>query len=114
DAAARGRGGGLSLMLNVIAMLVSFVALIYLVDGGFGWVHGHDFARFPEKVETVLGWMFSPIAWAMGVPWHDAGTIGGLLGTRMVLNEFIAYAQLAPLRRQLDPLPFTLATLALC
>jgi CNT family concentrative nucleoside transporter len=114
DAAARGTSEGLSLMLNVIAMLVSFVALIYLVDGGFGWVHGHVFAWFPEKVETVLGWMFSPIAWAMGVPWHDAGTIGGLLGTRMVLNEFIAYAQLGPLRGQLDPVSFTIATFALC
>jgi concentrative nucleoside transporter, CNT family len=114
DAAARGTSEGLSLMLNVIAMLVSFVALIYLVDGGFGWVHGHLFAWFPEKVETVLGWIFSPIAWAMGVPWHDAGTIGGLLGTRMVLNEFIAYAQLGPLRGQLDPVSFTIATFALC
>jgi len=114
DAAARGTSEGLSLMLNVIAMLVSFVALIYLVDGGFGWVHGHVFAWFPEKVETVLGWMFSPIAWAMGVPWHDAGTIGGLLGTRMVLNEFIAYAQLGPLRGQLEPVSFTIATFALC
>ncbi len=114
DAAARGTSEGLSLMLNVIAMLVSFVALIYLVDGGFGWVHGHVFAWFPEKVETVLGWLFSPIAWVMGVPWHDAGTIGGLLGTRMVLNEFIAYAQLGPLRGQLDPVSFTIATFALC
>src|SRR5437660_2633310 len=114
DAAARGTSEGLSLMLNVIAMLVSFVALIYLVDGGFGWVHGHVFAWFPEKVETVLGWIFSPIAWAMRVPWHDAGTIGGLLGTRMVLNEFIAYAQLGPLRGQLDPVSFTIATFALC
>src|SRR6266568_4195913 len=114
DAAARGTTDGLQLMLNVIAMLVSFVALIYLVDGGFGWVHGHVFAWFPEKVETVLGWLFSPIAWVMGVPWHDAGTIGGLLGTRMVLNEFIAYAQLGPLRGQLDPVSFTIATFALC
>ena len=114
DAAARGTSEGLFLMLNVIAMLVSFVALIYLVDGGFGWVHGHVFAWFPEKVETVLGWVFRPIAWAMGVPWHDAGTIGGLLGTRMVLNEFIAYAQLGPLRGQLDPVSFTIATFALC
>src|SRR5438094_2783436 len=114
DAAARGTSEGLSLMLNVIAMLVSFVALIYLVDGGFSWVHGHVFAWFPEKVETVLGWIFSPIAWAMGVPWHDAGTIGGLLGTRMVLNEFIAYAQLGPLRGQLDPVSFTIATFAWC
>ena len=113
DAAARGTSEGLHLMLNVIAMLVSFVALIYLVDGGFGWVHG-QVAWFPEKIETVLGWVFSPIAWMMGVPWHDAGTIGGLLGTRMVLNEFIAYAQLGPMKAQLDPVSFTIATFALC
>ncbi len=113
DAAARGTSEGLHLMLNVIAMLVSFVALIYLVDGGFGWVHG-QVAWFPEKIETVLGWVFRPIAWMMGVPWHDAGTIGSLLGTRMVLNEFIAYAQLGPMRAQLDPVSFTIATFALC
>jgi CNT family concentrative nucleoside transporter len=113
DAAARGTSEGLHLMLNVIAMLVSFVALIYLVDGGFGWVHG-QVAWFPDKIETVLGWVFSPIAWMMGVPWHDAGTIGGLLGTRMVLNEFIAYAQLGPMKAQLDPVSFTIATFALC
>ncbi|HVH68657.1 MAG TPA: nucleoside transporter C-terminal domain-containing protein [Gemmatimonadales bacterium] len=113
DAAARGTSEGLYLMLNVIAMLVSFVALIYLVDGGFGWVHGRA-GWFPEKVETVLGWIFSPIAWAMGVPWHDAGAIGSLLGERMVLNEFIAYKDLAAMKGQLDPLSFTIATFALC
>src|SRR5439155_406879 len=63
---------------------------------------------------TVLGWVFSPIAWVMGVPWHDSGTIGGLLGTRMVLNEFIAYAQLGPMKATLDPVSFTIATFALC
>jgi|SRR5690242_3581264 len=114
DAAARGTTEGLYLMLNVIAMLVSFVALIYLVDGGFAWLHGHLFGWFPDKVETVLGWVFSPIAWVMGVPWHDSGTVGSLLGTRMVLNEFIAYAQLGLLRGQLDPVSFTIATFALC
>jgi len=114
DAAARGTSEGLQLMLNVIAMLVSFVALIYLVDGGFNWVHGHVFQWFPEKLETVLGWIFSPIAWVMGVPWHDAGAIGSLLGERMVLNEFIAYKDLAAIKAQLDPLSFTIATFALC
>jgi concentrative nucleoside transporter, CNT family len=113
DAAARGTTEGLYLMLNVIAMLVSFVALIYLVDGGFGWVHG-QLSWFPEKIETVLGWIFSPIAWVMGVPWHDAGAIGSLLGERMVLNEFIAYKDLAAMKAQLDPLSFTIATFALC
>jgi len=113
DAAARGTTDGLHLMLNVIAMLVSFIALIALANGAFGWVHGYA-AWFPANIQTVLGWVFSPIAWVMGVPWHDSGTIGGLLGTRMVLNEFIAYAQLGPLKGQLDPVSFTIATFALC
>src|SRR5207253_9862963 len=98
--------------LNVIAMLVSFIALVALANGAFGWVHGYV-AWFPANIQTVLGWVFSPIAWVMGVPWHDSGTIGSLLGTRMVLNEFIAYAQLGPMKAQLDPRSFTIASFAL-
>jgi CNT family concentrative nucleoside transporter len=113
DAAARGTTEGLYLMLNVIAMLVSFIALIALANGGFGWVHAHV-AWFPDSIQTILGWVFAPIAWVMGVPWHDSGTIGSLLGTRMVLNEFIAYSQLGPLRATLSPVSFTIATFALC
>src|SRR5216117_244396 len=113
DAAARGTTDGLHLMLNVIAMLVSFIALVALANGAFGWVHRYV-AWFPENIQTVLGWVFSPIAWVMGVPWHDSGTIGSLLGTRMVLNEFIAYAQLGPMKPALDPVSFTIATFALC
>jgi CNT family concentrative nucleoside transporter len=113
DAAARGTTEGLYLMLNVIAMLVSFIALIALANGGFAWVHSYvDW--FPANIQTILGWIFSPIAWVMGVPWHDSGTIGGLLGTRMVLNEFIAYSQLGPLKATLSPVSFTIATFALC
>jgi concentrative nucleoside transporter, CNT family len=112
DAAARGTSEGLTLMLNVIAMLVSFVALVALVNGGFGAVHRYA-EWFPPNLQTVLGWIFRPIAWVMGVPWHDSGTIGSLLGTRMVLNEFIAYAQLGPLRPQLDPRSFIIASFAL-
>src|SRR5256886_5115097 len=113
DAAARGTTDGLHLMLNVIAMLVSFIALGSLLNGAFGWVHGYV-TWFPESIQTVLGWIFRPIAWVMGVPWHDSGTIGSLLGERMVLNEFIAYKDLGPLRGQLDPVSFTIATFALC
>src|SRR3989442_6646594 len=84
DAAARGTSEGLFLMLNVIAMLISFIALIALVNGLFGWIHG--FAPwFPETLQTVLGWIFRPIAWVMGVPWHDSGVVGGLRGDRMVI-----------------------------
>jgi CNT family concentrative nucleoside transporter len=123
DAASRGTIDGLYLMLNVIAMLISFIAIIALVNGLFGWIHGvHfvlfsrsiDFAWFPESIQTVLGWVFAPIAWVMGVPWHDSGTIGSLLGTRMALNEFIAYSQLGPMKATLSPVSFTIATFALC
>jgi len=113
DAAARGTTDGLHLMLNVIAMLVSFVALVALVNGGFSWVHGL-IAWFPADLQTVLGWIFRPIAFAMGVPWHDSGTIGSLLGERMVLNEFIAFKDLGPMKGSLDPVSFTIATFALC
>lgn len=112
DAAARGTGEGLTLMLNVIAMLVAFVALVALLNGGFAAVHGWV-PWFPENLQTVLGWVFRPIAWAMGVSWRDSGTVGSLLGTRMVLNEFIAYAQLGPMKGQLDPRSFTIASFAL-
>ncbi len=112
-AAARGTSEGLNLMLNVIAMLISFIALIYLVNGAFGWVHGRA-AWFPADIQTVLAWVFGPIAWVMGVPWHDSGTIGGLLGTRMVLNELVAYVQLGQMKAALDPVSFTIATFALC
>lgn len=112
DAAARGTSEGLTLMLNVIAMLVSFVALVALVNGGFAAVHRYA-EWFPANLQTVLGWVFRPIAWVMGVPWHDSGTIGSLLGTRMVLNEFIAFAQLGPLKSQLDPRSFIIASFAL-
>jgi CNT family concentrative nucleoside transporter len=112
DAAARGTGEGLHLMLNVMAMLVSFIALVALLNGGFGVVHGW-LPWFPPDLQTVLGWIFRPVAFLMGVSWHDSGTIGGLLGTRMVLNEFIAYAQLGPMREALDPRSFTIASFAL-
>jgi len=113
DAASRGTGEGLSLMLNVIAMLISFIAIIALINGGFAWVHG-VVAWFPDSIQTVLGWIGRPVAWAMGVSWHDSGTIGGLLGTRAVLNEFIAFAQLGPMKAALDPRSFTIASFALC
>jgi CNT family concentrative nucleoside transporter len=112
DAAARGTSEGLHLMLNVIAMLVSFIALVALLNGGFGVLHGW-LPWFPADLQTVLGWIFRPVAFLMGVPWHDSGTIGSLLGTRMVLNEFIAYAELGPMRDTLDPRSFTIASFAL-
>jgi CNT family concentrative nucleoside transporter len=111
-AAARGAGEGLYLMLNVIAILIAFVALIALANGILGAVHG-AVAWFPANLQTILGWAGRPVAWLIGVPWHDAGIVGGLLGTRTVLNEFIAYAELGQLKATLDPRSFTIASFAL-
>ena len=106
DAAGRGTGEGLHLALNVGAMLISFLALIALLNALLGLVH--------LSLQQIFGWVFAPVAWSMGVPWRDAPTIGNLLGTRMALNEFVAYSQLGPLKPQLDPKSFTICTYALC
>jgi CNT family concentrative nucleoside transporter len=106
DAAGRGTGEGLALALNVGAMLISFLALIALVNAVLGLAH--------LSLEMIFGWVFAPIAWAMGVPWRDAPVIGNLLGTRMALNEFVAYAKLGSMQAALDPKSFTIATFALC
>jgi len=106
DAVGRGTGEGLHLALNVGAMLISFLALIALVNAILGLAG--------LSMQQIFGWVFAPIAWSLGVPWRDAGTIGNLLGTRMVLNEFVAYSQLGPLKASLDPKSFTIATYALC
>jgi concentrative nucleoside transporter, CNT family len=106
DAIGRGTGEGLRLALNVGAMLISFLALIALVNALLGLVG--------LSMQQIFGWVFAPIAWSLGVPWRDAPTIGNLLGTRMVLNEFVAYSQLGPLKDTLDPKSFTIATYALC
>jgi concentrative nucleoside transporter, CNT family len=120
DAAGRGTGEGLSLALNVAAMLISFLALIALVNallggvGGFAATYLGATSLAHLSLGQIFGWVFAPVAWCMGVPWHDAGNIGNLLGTRMALNEFIAYKQLGDLRTVLDPRSFTIATFALC
>jgi CNT family concentrative nucleoside transporter len=106
DAAGRGTGEGLALALNVGAMLISFLALIALVNAVLGLAH--------LSLEMIFGWVFAPIAWAMGVPWRDAPVIGNLLGTRMALNEFVAYARLGAMQASIDPKSFTIATFALC
>ncbi|MBM3724284.1 MAG: NupC/NupG family nucleoside CNT transporter [Acidobacteria bacterium] len=115
DAAARGAGEGLQLALNIGGMLIAFLALISLVNGGLGWVHTlPGLAWFPESLEKLFGYLLSPVAWLMGVSWKDAQTVGNLLGTRFVLNEFVAFLQLGPVKAQLDPRSFVIATYALC
>ena len=112
-AIARGTGDGLHMALNIGAMLIAFLALIALVDGIMGGIHRY-IAWFPTSLEGILGVMFSPVAWVIGIPWHDCRAIGNLLGTRMVLNELVAFSMLGPQRATLDPRSFTIATFALC
>jgi len=112
-AIAHGTSDGLQLAINVAAMLISFLALIALLNGIMGWVHGY-IGWFPGSLQAVLGWLFAPVAWLIGIPWKDATHIGSLLGIRMVGNELIAYGQLHNLQAQLDPRSFTIATFALC
>jgi concentrative nucleoside transporter, CNT family len=115
DAAAQGAGDGLHLVLNIAAMLIAFLALIAMLNGLLGWVHGLPFMGWvPASMEKIFAVLFAPLAWLMGVPWKDAPIIGNLLGTRLVLNEFVAYLQLGPLKAQLAPRSFTIATYALC
>jgi CNT family concentrative nucleoside transporter len=111
DAAGRGTGEGLQLALNVGAMLISFLALVALVNAILGYI---PFGSAPLSLERIFGWVFAPVAWAMGVPWRDAPFIGNLLGTRMAINEFVAYSKLGPMKASLDPKSFTIATFALC
>jgi CNT family concentrative nucleoside transporter len=113
DAAAQGAGDGLHLVLNIAAMLIAFLALIAMLNGGFGKVHEWA-AWFPESMQQFLGWIFAPVAWLLGVPWRDCAAIGQLLGERLVTNELIAFIDLGKIRAQLDPHSFTIATYALC
>lgn len=115
DAAGRGAIEGLHLSLNVAGMLIAFIALIALINGMFGYVHGL-WPVFPQNLDVVLGFIFRPIAWAMGVSWKDAEVVGNLLGTRMVVNEFVAFIRLGEpgVGSSLDPRSFVIATYALC
>jgi CNT family concentrative nucleoside transporter len=113
-AIARGTTDGLRLAVNVGAMLIAFIALIYLLNGIMGGIHNHWAHWFPSSLEQVFGWVFAPIAWLIGIPWHDARTVGNLLGMRMALNELIAFGQLGALKGVLDFRTFTIATFALC
>ncbi|HEX7070859.1 MAG TPA: nucleoside transporter C-terminal domain-containing protein [Rhodothermales bacterium] len=114
DAAATGAGEGLKLALNVGAMLLAFIALIALVNALLGWGAGLFGATL--TLQQLFGWVLAPIAWIVGVPWADAVSFGGLLGTKVVLNEFVAYLGLAEGIQGATLLPKTvlMATFALC
>jgi CNT family concentrative nucleoside transporter len=117
-AIARGTIDGGQLAFNVAIMLISFLALVGLVNAimlgvsNFTWAHGH--IPFPHSLGNALGTLASPVAWLIGIPWNECQKIGNLLGTRAVLNEFVAYTQLGLWKHTLTPRTFSIATFALC
>ena len=118
DAAAGGASDGLRLALNVGAMLLAFVALIALVNAPLTWLgEASGLAAWlgrPTDLGTLLGYVMAPVAWIIGVPWQDAIQVGGLIGQKIVLNEFIAYLQLAEIQGTLTDQGRLVATYALC
>jgi CNT family concentrative nucleoside transporter len=106
DAASRGTREGLNLSLNIAAMLIAFLGLIALINKGLAFAG--------TSLEAVFGMALAPVAYLLGVPWADCRAVGGLLGTRTVLNELIAFGQLGDLKGKIDPRSFTIATFALC
>ncbi len=122
DAASRGTREGLGLALNIAAMLIAFLGLIALVDLGLGWLGGvletraglTGYGLSGLSLQLILGKLLAPVAWLLGVKWADCPTVGGLLGTRTVLNELIAFRELGKIAHTIDPRSFTIATFALC
>lgn len=108
DAASHGVTDGLFLALNVGAMLVAFYALVYLSNGILAVLHTHT------TLQALFGYLLAPVAWILGVPWQDARTVGNLMGVKLVLNEFVAFSMLGPLKGHLAARSFTIATYALC
>jgi CNT family concentrative nucleoside transporter len=116
DAICRGASDGFHLALNVIAMLIGFIAVIYLANYIFAYPQKHLGIANPATLQVVFGWINAPFAWLMGVPAHDTAAVGQILGERIVLNEFVGYLDLttAPKYLALDHRSYTIATYALC
>jgi CNT family concentrative nucleoside transporter len=116
DAICRGAGDGFHLSLNIIAMLIAFIAIIALANYVVGFPQTHLGVKNPVTLQNIFGWVNAPFAFLMGVPWQDCVNIGQILGERIVLNEFVGYLDLTTNAKTLalDPRSFTIATYALC
>jgi concentrative nucleoside transporter, CNT family len=116
DAICRGAGDGFHLALNIIAMLIAFIAIIALANYVVGFPQTHLGVKNPVTLQNIFGWINAPFAFLMGVPWQDCVNIGQILGERIVLNEFVGYLDLTTNAKTLalDPRSFTIATYALC
>ncbi len=114
EALCRGASDGVMLAINVMAMLIAFVAVVALANLSLAWVQTLCGVAQPLRLETLFGWVNAPFAWLMGVPGKDCLAVGQILGERIVLNEFIGYLSLSSQLDQLDPRSVTLTTYALC
>ncbi len=113
DALTRGTMAGMELLLNIIALIIVLVAVVHLINLGLGLVP--DVAEAPLTLQRVLGWFMAPVVWLMGVPWQEAPVAGSLLGTKTVLNEFIAYVDMSRLPDgTLSPRSLLIMSYALC
>ncbi|AIG26925.1 NupC/NupG family nucleoside CNT transporter [Brevibacillus sp. 7WMA2] len=112
DAAARGAGDGLFLALNVGAMLLAFVALVAMVNGLLGYIGG--LFGLEITLQGIFGYLFSPLAFAVGVPWSEAVQAGSYIGQKIVLNEFVAYIDMAKNMANLTPKTVAILSFALC
>jgi CNT family concentrative nucleoside transporter len=113
DAIVKGTGAGLELLLNIVAMLIVFVALVYLANAILGLLP--DFYGAPLTLQRALGWIMAPVCWLLGIPWSQAVTAGGLMGIKTILNELVAYLQLAALPPDaLDPRSRLIMLYAMC
>ncbi|MDP5033114.1 MAG: NupC/NupG family nucleoside CNT transporter [Paraglaciecola sp.] len=113
DAAASGAASGMNLALNVGAMLLAFIALIALLNGIIGWAGGL-FGMDDLTFQVILGYVFQPIAWALGVPWDEANIAGSFIGQKMVVNEFVAYLDFLKYQADLSPQTQAIVIFALC
>ncbi|MEH6988060.1 MULTISPECIES: NupC/NupG family nucleoside CNT transporter [Bacillales] len=113
DAAAKGASVGLELALNIGAMLLAFIALVALINGLLGWVGGL-FGLEGLTLEIILGYVFSPLAFAIGVPWSEAVQAGNYIGQKLILNEFVAYSAFAPDIPTLSDKTVAIVSFALC
>ncbi|WP_436375457.1 NupC/NupG family nucleoside CNT transporter [Cytobacillus sp. BC1816] len=113
DAAAKGASVGLELALNIGAMLLAFIALVALINGLLGWAGGL-FGLEGLTLETILGYVFSPLAFAIGVPWSEAVQAGNYIGQKLILNEFVAYSAFAPDIPNLSDKTVAIVSFALC
>lgn len=113
DAAASGAMAGMQMALAIGAMLLAFIALIALANGVLGWVGGL-FGHESLTIETVLGFVFQPLAWVLGVAWSEAQLAGSLIGQKLVLNEFVAYVSFVDVSGQMSDLSQAIVIFALC